>query len=617
MKKAKTREQLTIEDYRKFLDENQAQLHTHFPKGHLLSDPDTCLKAILLITYYRRNLHRFATEYFGFRLHWYQLIVLYFLGIVDIFVDVASRATAKSFIIGVYAVCKAVLYPGSLINLSSGTRGEAALLINKKIIGELIPRSARLRAEIEAYSDNETYPWVKFKNGSEINVITLGKRGNRSTDIIAEEARGISKAKFDEAMSPTAFIRQPPFINTDYYSKEKSPKVFEQVYNNSTEIYITSSVEDTHWIYTLAKDVIKREMQGEKVCFLAFDYAVSIQCGIRSVEQLLSERRRLDPTTWQIEYENAILRSNTKAFFNYDMVRSAQVVKKAFYPRRTADFINKKPNPYSIPKQKDEVRIVTADIAFIDRAANDNSCYGCLRLLPDSEMFGNTEQKTYSVQVPYLEAMKGMELRKQAIRLRQLYADFDADYFVIDTRNGGPALIDFLCKTLYDDERCIEYAPIKVMNDDALNRACTSSAAPPVIYAISASAALNSKIALNFKGMLSEGKAQLLVQKDEGFDEVRKFAPEYTKTEEPEVMLFYENPYLQTMLLFSEMINLEYEKTDLGLVKIKERPSMTKDRYTSISYGCWFAAELARDLLREEDDWGDMNMAPCVSTLNF
>lgn len=615
--KTKARQQLSIDDYRSFLDDNQKNLWKKFPKGHLLSDEDNCTKAFMLITYYRRNFHRCATEYFGFRPHWYQLILLYFLGIVDIFVDIASRATAKSYVIGLYAVIKAVLYPGSLINLTSGTRGEAALLINKKIIGELIPRSARLRAEVSDYSDHEVYPWVKFHNGSEITVITLGKRGNRSTDIVAEEARGIKKQTYDEAMSPTAYIRQPPFILLDDYSKQKNPEVFEKVYDNSTEIFITSSVEDSHWVYSLAKDVIKREMNGEKAFFIAFDYAVSLQCGIRSVEQLMSEKRKLDPVTWLIEYENAVLRANTKAFFDYDMVRNAQVVRKAFYPRRTNDVIMKKPNPYAIPKQKDEVRIITADIAFVDRSANDNSCYGCLRLLPDVEVYGGIQQKVFSVQVPYLEARKGIELRKQAIRLRQLYADFDADYMVIDVRNGGPDLIDYLCKTLYDDERCIEYPPIKVMNDEVLNRACTSSAAPPVIYAVTASASLNSKIAVNFKSMLSEGRAQLLVPKDEGFDEIRKFSQEYIKTDDPDIQLYYEIPYLETMLLFSELINLEYEKNDLGVIRIKERPSMTKDRYTSISYGCWFAAELARDLLRDDETISIEQAMPCVSTINF
>ena len=116
--------------------------------------------------------------------------------------------------------------------------------------------------------------------------------------------------------------------------------------------------------------------------------------------------------------------------------------------------------------------------------------------------------------------------------------------------------------------------------------------------------------------MLAEKKIQLLVPKDEGIEEITKYIPEYRKTDDPDVRIFYEMPYLQTMLLFSELINLEYEKSDLGVVRIRERPSMTKDRYTSISYGCWFATELSRELLKEEVV--DYDSTPfCVSNIVF
>lgn len=615
--RTKTTKELTREDYIKLFDKNQVELHTHFPPNHLLAKKENCENLIMLITYYRRNLHRFATEYLGLKLHWYQMILLYFMGVCNLIVVVASRATAKSFIIAIYSVCKAILYPGSNIVLTSGTRGQAGLIIAKKIIGELMPRSARLRAEIDDYSTSEAKTFVSFKNHSTIVVVTLGTRGPRATDIIAEEAREINKKIYDETISPQAFVRPAPYLMDDYYSKDKNPDRYAKVADPSTELYISSSVEDTHWLYKLAKTAMIDEIEGKNTCFFAFDYAISLQCGIKTMSQLILERKKLDSTTWLIEYENAILRPNTKAYFDYDLVKSVQTIKKAFYPRKAEDFIQKKPNPYSIPKQKDEVRIVAMDVAMIDRSANDNTCYTCLRLLPDKQVYGDKEQKTYMVQAPYLEARKGTELRKQAIRLRQLYADFDADYIVLDVRNAGIGLVDLLCKTLYDDERCIEYPPIKCMNDEILNRACTSSAAPPIIYAISASASLNSNIAINFKSMLTEGRVQLLVSKDEGIDEIRKYIPEYVKTDDPDEQLFYEMPYLQTMLLFSELINLEYDKTDLGVIRIRERPSLTKDRYTSISYGCWFATELARDLLREDELLTFETAATYVSNINF
>lgn len=608
--------ELTREEIVEFLDENQKKLHTHFPVGHLLSSKRNCENCMMLTTYYRRNLHRFAEEYLGLHLYWYQKICLFFMGIIKLTVIVAARASAKSYIIAVYSVSVAILYPHSSVGLTSGTRGQSSLIITKKIIGELMNQSPRLRAEIEETKTSQQDTRVIFKNHSEIVAITLGMRGNRTTVNVAEEAREINKKLFDETMSPSAYVRPTPYLTTPYYSKEESPDVYNMVADDSTEIYISSSVEDTHWLYKMAKDSMAAYLRGENACFFAMDYAISLQCGIRKIEQLKREKKKLDPVTWLIEYENAVLRANSKAYFDYDVIRSAQVIKKAFYPRLPDDVINRKPNPYNIPKQKDEVRIIAADIAMIDKKGNDNSCFSCLRLLPDKEIYGGVEQRTFSVQVPYLEAIRGTEMRKQAIRIRQLFTDFGADYIVIDVRNGGFTIIDTLCKTLYDDERCLEYPPIKCMNDEALNRACTSSAALPVMYAVSASTKLNSNIAVNLKSMLGEGRVQLLVPKDEGIDEIRKYVSEYIKTDDPDIQLFYENPYLQTMLLFSEMINLEYTKTDLGDIRIHERPSLTKDRYTSISYGCWFATELARDLLREEEIKIE-DVTPCVSVINF
>ncbi len=67
------------------------------------------------ITFYRRNVHRFIEHYFGISLHLYQIIWIYFMSICDTFVTIASRASAKSWLIAVFALARAVLYPNSEI----------------------------------------------------------------------------------------------------------------------------------------------------------------------------------------------------------------------------------------------------------------------------------------------------------------------------------------------------------------------------------------------------------------------------------------------------------------------------------------------------------------------
>ena len=75
---------------------------------------------------------------------------------------------------------------------------------------------------------------------------------------------------------------------------------------------------------------------------------------------------------------------------------------------------------------------------------NDNSVYSCLRAIPESIIYEsddsskNIEIKNgYRREVPYLEANQIGDTTKQAIRIRQLYEDFNGDFIVLDTRNGG------------------------------------------------------------------------------------------------------------------------------------------------------------------------------------
>ena len=81
------------------MDERQRELYKHFASDSFLEDEDTVDHFLDWVTFFRRNLHRFATDYLGIKLHLYQIIMLYLMGINHFIVVVASRASAKSFII--------------------------------------------------------------------------------------------------------------------------------------------------------------------------------------------------------------------------------------------------------------------------------------------------------------------------------------------------------------------------------------------------------------------------------------------------------------------------------------------------------------------------------------
>ena len=596
------------------LDQNQRQVSKKVRETSWLASDAHLQQFYLWNTYYRRNIHRFATDYFGLRLHIYQILILWAMSWSRLVVVIASRAAAKSYIIAIYSCCRAVLYPGSRIVLTSATRGQSQLIVSEKIKKELCDASPNLRREIAKISDNNNDVYVKFKNSSSIHTVTLSKnsRGNRSTVNVGEEAREIDIDVYNEVVNPFLIVRQAPFMLLPDYAGD------EQFQENPCEIFISSSIEESHWLYGLAKKAMTGMLKDDGQFFIAFDYSITLKHGIRTRNQLIDAKAKSDPITWMVEYENLVLRANSKAYFTYDLLKENQTLVRAFYPRRNEDVVNRVKNKYALPKQPGELRVVSCDIAAIDRSGNDNSSFSCLRLFEETSYTADGRpEKDYRVQIPYVEAIRGQETKKQAIRIRQLYDDFDADFIVLDARNLGISIYDTLARVLYDDERGVEYKPLKCMNDETVANRIVSPNAEPKIFVVAASAKLNSEIAVNFKAMLLEHRVDLLVDKTNGIAEMSKYIPDYNGLD-ADTQLFYERPYLETMLAVNEMINLVYEKMQAtGLIRISEVGKNTKDRYTSISYGCYFVSQLARDLLNDTDEYDFAHAPSCVSAVNF
>lgn len=422
-------------------DDRQATLYTLFPQDNLLANEVFTDHFIQWITFFRRNLHRFAMDYLGLKLHLYQIIMLYLMGICQFFVVIASRASAKSFIIALYACCRCILYPNSKVVLASGTKGQSKLLVSEKIQKELMTLSPTLCKEISKIKDNQNEVIVFFKNNSTITVVPANDnaRGYRSNVIVREEFRQIKKFVDDSILSPFQIIRQTPYMNDSYYSNNKD------LQEESVDIYISSSWFDDgqNWMWNIADQAYDDMIKGKLSYLLAFDESIALKHNIKSMRYFQNERKKQDPITWQIEFLNARLRENHSAFFTYNMLQQNQRAKKPFYPRTLLDFRMNKKNPYDIPKQKNEIRLVSCDMAFVENKKNDNSVFSCLRLLPECTTYTKAASQDVTVDngyrriIPYIESVQGGDVVKQAIRIRELYEDFGADYIILDMRNAG------------------------------------------------------------------------------------------------------------------------------------------------------------------------------------
>lgn len=587
----------------KRMDERQAALHEHFPSTHYLHKPENVMRLMEWITFYRRNPSRFVEHYFGIVLHLYQHIILYLMEFVPSFCIVAARSAAKSFLIAIFACKEAILRPGAKIVVASATKKQARLIVSEKIKKELIPKSPLLAAEIDSFKDNQNEIEVIFKNGSSIVVVAANEnaRGYRATVMIYEEFRMIVKNIIDSVLSPFLYIRQADYLKLpEYSSMVEEPK----------EVYISSAWYQSHWMWKLIQTLTKDMFTDGSSCVIAMDYSIALKHNIKTRNFLIKERKKLDPISWAIEYENQMIAENAKSFFNYEQLNRNRRLKRAFYPRRNDEALLKQKNKYDIPKQVGEIRILSCDIAMEGGNATDNSIYSCIRLLPESQEYKVMDtqgehievKRGYRRQVSYMEAVHGGETTKQAIRIKQLYTDFNADYCVLDGRNAGISVYDMLAKVLYDEERNMEYKPWKCMNDEKVANRIQIAGAEENVYIIKAQLETNSNIAESMRNALNSGMIDLLISNTEAVDEIANFIPEYA-TADVDTQLFFERPYLETVALINEMIDLEYERGEqTGLIKIVNNNNR-KDRYTSVSYGNYFAQMLEHDMLSDSSEY--------------
>lgn len=588
-------------------DEKQLEVYKNLPSGHFLSNPTNCDHFFLWNTFFRRNFHRFAIDFLKINLYEYQALTLYEMGVNNMIVIVASRAAAKSFIIALYCCIRCILYPGTKILLSSATKGQSELIVTEKIKNELMVWSPILANEISGIINNQNKTIVQFKNTSHITVVVANDnaRGNRSNCIVREEFRQIDKNIDDSVLSPCQILRQAPYMLNPYYAD--MPELKEE----PVDIYISSSWFDNgHWMWKIVDNAYNQMLEGKPSVLMAFDESVVLRHNIKSVNQLIAERKKQDPITWKLEFLNYRLKENRAAFFTYKMLQQNQKMIQPFYPRTIIDFKSGKKNPYDIQKQKNEVRLIAVDMAFVTKKGNDNSVYTCMRLLPESTTYNRDDKEDLKIEngyrriIPYIESVQGGDVTKQAIRIRQLYEDFGADYIVLDMRNAGISIFDLLANIMYDEERGIEYSPLTCMNDEGLQNRIRIEGQVPCIFAINASQKLNSDIAIDFRRVLEMKKIDLLVSFETANEEVFPRMKEYTNAPDADTQIFYERPYLETQAMISETTSLLYErKEQTGVIVVREQGGNTKDRYTSASYGSYFASLLEKDLISTTEDY--------------
>lgn len=283
-----------------------------------------------------------------------------------------------------------------------------------------------------------------------------------------------------------------------------------------------------------------------------------------------------------MEMESLFYGQSTKSIFKFEDMHKARKVGKLFYPQEILSLTGND-KAFAIPKREvSEIRVVSADIAVMAGNQNDATAITVARLIP--------KKNGYDREIVYLETMEGVHTGQQALRIKQLFYDFDCQYIVLDRAGAGIGVYDALAEKTIDKDRGTDYEPFSCMNNDELAKRCMYQNAPKNIFAINATGELNSEIAIRFKNALNRGKILLPMTESDGNEYL--LSNDKFKKQPTEIKVKYRLPYVQATLMVNEIINLEAEINEVGRIKLKEARSARKDRYSSISYLNYFADDL-------------------------
>ena len=155
-------------------------------------------KMIRWITFFRRNPHLFIANYFGIKLYPYQVLMIWVLQRSNLAYIVASRAAAKTFIIAIWALTRAVLYPGSEVICTSKTIKQGALILEKlEMLRKNYPNVAReIKQILRSANDNIAY----LHCGSTIKVVPSTPSARGENFLLSFFKNYIIKFKLEESV---------------------------------------------------------------------------------------------------------------------------------------------------------------------------------------------------------------------------------------------------------------------------------------------------------------------------------------------------------------------------------------------------------------------------------
>lgn len=473
---------------------------------------------------------------------------------------VLSRGLGKTWL-GALALCiYCMLYKGTFAGVVAPSFRQSKILVEDKIIKDLMERSPFLRSEISKSIVSQAEARIEFYNGSRIMAIPTGDgtkiRGYRFHVIMADEYAQIPKEILDIVVNPMMNVKRGYEVGkTDY----------DDALGN--RLLITSSAYYQHnHLFHLTKQYIDEVASGNDKYFVGIlDYSVGIKVGLFDDDHIEKEKKRLSALDFGMEYECIFPNLAENAWISPDDLVECSVLKHI-----------------ETNGIKDYEYIMSIDVARVE--GNDNTIIHILKLVP---------RKGYvQKQLVYTKSMNGEKFEEQARQVRLLLRKFPNTIRVfMDTNGLGVGLADELSKPFFDIEEQKEYPPLIDMNDEQAVREITNGI--PLIFGIKPSAEINHKMGMAVK--TATQKHHLKMYSVEAGDD--KVMDDEALTLEEEMLVLEAEATRRECIMIQAKPNGNYFKFE---PVIKKGKGSRKDRWSALGFALYGAELIAEEKNKPE-----------------
>lgn len=531
--------------------------------------------------YYRYNPHRWVEDFIpDLHLKLFQKILLFAMNRYDNFYFVASRGMSKTYLVALFALFRCVCYPGTKCVCASYTfkQGKEIVL---KITDDFMQKSALIRNEISKVSTGQNDCAVYFKNGSWMRVVVAAEssRGVRSNILLIDESRMVNQKIVDTVLKPmNSSPRQPGYLKYEKYK---------HLQEMNKEMYMSSAWYCASEMFEKVKAYTANMLNPELNYFICdLPYTLSIKEGLlmrQQIENEMSEATFSD-ISFMMEREGLFYGSAEDALFDFKTLNNRRIIEDSLH---SLDYYRE--NGLKIPeKQKGELRILSVDIALLASKKHDNDASALFihSAIP-------TSSHNYIDNIVFLDTQEGLVTEELGLLIMRYFYQYDCDYIALDANGIGQSVLDYLMADRFDPMYSQAYGALDCIDSPELSTRCKVKGAPKVIYAIKANAKSNNDMCIALRAGFQNGYINLLAP-DSNIEEKLSKIRGYSKLSELQKAKL-KLPYIQTTFLIDELINLSHD-TSNGMIKVKERSGMRKDRYSSALYGWYVVQELSKKL---------------------